>query len=54
MMGVQAPQVPIAWEGTIYVGPGDHKLYGLYGTSKLASTAWPMFHHDLKHTGGVP
>jgi outer membrane protein assembly factor BamB len=44
----------IASDGTIYVGSEDHKLYALYGRSKLASTAWPMFHHDRKHTGRQP
>ena len=44
----------LASDGTIYVGSEDHKLYALYGRSKLASTAWPMFHHDGKHTGRKP
>ena len=29
MMGEQAPPPAIAWEGTIYVGPGDNKLYAI-------------------------
>ncbi len=41
----------IAADGTIYVG--SENLYAIYGTSKLASTPWPMFHHDLKHTGRI-
>jgi hypothetical protein len=44
----------IASDGTVYVGSADGKLYALYGRSKLASTAWPMFHHDRKHTGRKP
>jgi outer membrane protein assembly factor BamB len=44
----------LASDGTIYIGSYDHKLYAFYGRSKLASTAWPMFHHDRKHTGRRP
>ena len=44
----------IAADGTIYVGSHDNKLYALFCPSKLASTAWPMFHHDRKHTGRQP
>jgi len=41
----------IGSDGTIYVGSWDGNLYALYGSETLASTPWPMFHHDLKHTG---
>ena len=41
----------IGSDGTIYVGSGDGNLYAIYGSGTLASTPWPMFHHDLKHTG---
>ena len=40
-------------DGTIYVGSNDNNLYAIYGSGTLASTSWPMFHHDLKHTGRV-
>jgi outer membrane protein assembly factor BamB len=39
-------------DGTIYVGSGDGKLYAINsGSPSLASSSWPMFHHDEKHTG---
>ncbi len=42
----------IGEDGTIYVGSGDYYLYAINGNSGgLASTPWPMFHHDLNHTG---
>ncbi|MHC4687983.1 MAG: outer membrane protein assembly factor BamB family protein, partial [Planctomycetota bacterium] len=44
----------IGADGTIYVGSSDSNLYAVYSTSPgLAHTPWPMFHHDLKHTGRV-
>ena len=44
----------IGADGTIYVGSWDFKLYAIYGSSPgLANSPWPMFHHDLKHTGLV-
>ena len=44
----------IGSNGTVYVESYDHKLYALYGRSNPASTAWPMFHHDVKHTRRKP
>jgi len=53
----------IASDGTIYVGSGayvskswdgywDGYLYAINDSNGgLANTPWPMFHHDLKHTG---
>jgi len=39
-------------DGTIYVGSLDNKVYAIYGSSGgLANSPWPMFHHDLKHSG---
>ncbi len=39
-------------DGTIYVGSWDNYIYAFLGSSgSLANTPWPMFHHDLKHTG---
>ncbi len=43
----------IGSDGTIYIGSNDYKLYAIKGTGQLASSAWPMFGHDLKHTGRV-
>jgi len=40
-------------DGTIYVGSFDKKLYAIYGSGSLANTPWPMFHHDLRHSGRV-
>jgi outer membrane protein assembly factor BamB len=42
----------IGTDGTIYFGSWDYKLYSTYSTSLgLATSPWPMFHHDLKHRG---
>jgi outer membrane protein assembly factor BamB len=41
----------IGSEGTIYIGSNDGKLYAVYGSGALATTHWPMFQHDIKHTG---
>jgi hypothetical protein len=42
-------------DGRIYDRADDGRLYALlYGRSKLASTAWPIFHHDRRHTGRKP
>ena len=44
----------IGADGTIYVGSYDNNLYAINSTSPgLAHTPWPMFHHDLKHTGRI-
>jgi outer membrane protein assembly factor BamB len=43
----------IGSDGTIYVGSHDCYLYALQGSGSLANTAWPIFRHDLKHTGRV-
>ena len=41
-------------DGTIYVGSYDGKLYAIYSSSQgLGDSAWPMFHHDLRHTGNA-
>jgi outer membrane protein assembly factor BamB len=39
-------------DGTIYVGSSSHKsLYAINSGSKgLADSAWPVFHHDIRHT----
>jgi outer membrane protein assembly factor BamB len=43
----------IGADGTIYVSSFyDGKLYAIYSDSYgLADSPWPMFHHDLRHTG---
>lgn len=40
-------------DSTIYVGSDDGYLYAITGSSPLATSAWPRFHHDLKNTGRV-
>lgn len=40
-------------DGTIYVGSYDGYLYAIYGTGTLANTDWPMFHHDIVHSGRI-
>ena len=42
----------IGADGTIYVGCDDGKLYAVYSSSSgPANSPWPMFHHDVRHTG---
>jgi len=42
----------IGSDGTIYVGSKDWHLYAINGSSGgLADTSWPMFHHDVRHSG---
>lgn len=41
----------IASDGTMYIGSEDSKLYAMTGSGTLANSPWPMFHHDLRHTG---
>jgi outer membrane protein assembly factor BamB len=38
-------------DGKIYFTSGDGYLYALKGTSPLAGSAWPKFHHDIRNTG---
>ena len=38
-------------DGTVYFTSGDGYLYALRGSSPLADSPWPKFHHDLKNTG---
>jgi outer membrane protein assembly factor BamB len=44
----------IAPDGTIYVGCQDGKLRSIYGAGPPADTAWPMFQHDVRHSGRDP
>jgi len=44
----------IGSDGTIYIGSRYEGLYAIYGESGgLADSPWPVFQHDLKHTGNV-
>lgn len=48
------PPPAIGSDGTIYVGSEDNNLYAIEGSSGgLADSPWPMFRHDLRHTGNV-
>lgn len=43
-------------DGTIYIGrdriaDNTGALYAINTRDTLASSAWPMFHHDIRHTG---
>jgi outer membrane protein assembly factor BamB len=40
-------------DGTVYFTSEDGYLYALKGTSPLADSPWPKFHHDPKNTGSV-
>lgn len=40
-------------DGTIYIGSWNQYLYAIQSSGQLANTPWPMFRHDLKHTGRV-
>jgi len=42
----------IGGDGTIYVGSWDRHLYAINGTAGgLATSPWPMFQHDARHSG---
>ncbi|MFQ5740559.1 MAG: PQQ-binding-like beta-propeller repeat protein [Acidobacteriota bacterium] len=38
-------------DGTLYVGSADATLYAIESSGGLGDTPWPMFRHDLRHTG---
>jgi outer membrane protein assembly factor BamB len=40
-------------DGKVYFTSKDGYLYALKGTSPLAGSPWPKFHHDLRNTGRV-
>ena len=49
---IWASSPAIGADGTVYIGSEDGSLYAVYGNSGgLADSSWPMFHHDLLHTG---
>ena len=42
----------IGFDGTVYVGSVDKKLYAIKTDSKgLAKSPWPMFRQNARHTG---
>jgi outer membrane protein assembly factor BamB len=41
----------IGRDGRVYFTSKDGYLYALKGTSPLANSSWPKFHHDLQNTG---
>ena len=43
----------IASDGTIYFGSNDNKLYAIVGYAGLATSGWPMFGKNLRHTGNI-
>jgi outer membrane protein assembly factor BamB len=49
--GAVSSSPAIGTNGAIYFGSADYHLYALSGTSGLATAPWPMFRHDLRHTG---
>ena len=38
-------------DGKVYITSSDGYLYALKGSSPLANSPWPKFHHDLRNTG---
>ena len=49
---VLIPSPVIGPDGWVYAGSG-YGVYAFYRGTTLASTAWPMFRHDIRHTGRV-
>ena len=45
--------VTVGTDGLVYVVDDHGFLSALRGTSPLASSPWPKFHHDLRNTGRV-
>lgn len=41
----------IGTNGTVYIASEDGNIYALNGSSALARSPWPMFRHDVRHTG---
>lgn len=41
----------IAPDGTIYVSTAEGEVVSVFGAAPLADTPWPMFQHDIRHTG---
>ena len=41
-------------DGTVYIGSSSGGLAAILGSSPLATGGWPMFMHDLSHSGRQP
>ncbi len=53
--GIYWSSPAIGGDGTVYIGSRDGFLYAVNTTcGGLAQSPWPMFHHDMKHTGKAP
>jgi len=53
-LGVQIESAPsIRFDGVVYFGGYDGQLYAVQGSSPLADSPWPMFQHDVRHTGNA-
>lgn len=44
----------IGQDGTVYVGSSSTGLVAIQGSSPLATGGWPMFMHDVTHSGRQP
>ncbi len=51
--GIIESSPTIGPDGTVYFTSNDGYLYALKGSSPLADSPWPKFHHDLANTGRV-
>ena len=49
--GNLSTSIAIGADGTIYAGSGTAGLYAIPGTTPLANSVWPKFHHDLLNSG---
>jgi outer membrane protein assembly factor BamB len=44
----------IGADGTVYIGEGNGTFYAIFSNSGgLANSPWPMFRHDVRHTGNL-
>jgi hypothetical protein len=49
---ISGSSAAIGADGTIYFGSSDNNVHAINTSSGgLANSAWPMFHHDVRHTG---
>ena len=53
MAGISNTGPSIGPDGTVYM-TGDGAIWTLYGTTPLATSPWPKFHHNLRQTGRQP
>jgi outer membrane protein assembly factor BamB len=54
LTGGQVLSSPAIANGAVYIGSEDGYLYALPSSAGLASSAWPMFLHDPRHTAAGP